>query len=317
MDPVPRAGTAGAATIGRTLGADAPTVRPCPSCDADNSNGPLHAHSWRHWKLRRCANCGFVYVENPPRYGELAADQAWEANRGDRRARMRSEFPLAERFSQARRTVHRRLGRLTRGSDRLNRWIVRWVPPGRVVDVGCGDGDRLAALPTGYTGVGIEISCEIARTAEANLAGCGMRVVNAPAIDGLASLDEGSATGVLMRSFLEHEIRPRELLAEVARVLRHGGAAVVKVPNHASLNRRVMGPRWCGYRFPGHVNHFTPRALARMVEDAGLTVARFGPLDRFPLSDSMWLAARRDQNRSTVRAPTRRTRALTTEEHDR
>ena len=266
-------------------------VRSCPACGTDNSAGPALAYSWRHWKLRQCTGCRFVYLENPPDYLAQGVEHAWETNRGDRRKRLRDEHPVAERLSQARRTVRKRLARWTTPSDKLNKWISAWIPPGPVVDVGCGDGDRLAALPPGYAAVGIEISREIARHAAANLAGRGAVLVNAPAIEGLADMDPGSASGIVMRSFLEHELRPRELLAQVARVLADDGAAIIKVPNFASANRRVMGPRWCGFRFPGHVNYFTPRTLAAMVVQAGLAVARFRLLDRFPLSDNMWMVA--------------------------
>lgn len=271
----------------------APSIRPCPGCGADNSARPPLPYSWQHWRLQRCAKCRFVYLENPSGYAALDTAHAWERNRGDRRERMRDEHPVAERLSQARRNVRRRLAGRTRPRDKLNRWIKACIPPGRVVDVGCGDGDRIAALPPGYSGIGIEISRAIARTAAANLAGRDAEVVNAPAIEGLADVGTGTASGVLMRSFLEHELRPRELLAEVSRVLAADGAAIVKVPNYGSVNRVAMGPRWCGFRFPGHVNYFTSGTLRGMVEDARLAVVRFGPLDRFPLSDNMWMVAAR------------------------
>ena len=279
----------------------APTARPCPDCGADGPVDPLARYSWRHWQLVRCTGCGFVFLRNPPGYAALDTTHAWERNRGDRRERMRDEHPLAARLSQAHRRIRRRLANRIAPRNKLNRWIAAWVPPGRVVDVGCGDGDRIAALPPGYSGVGIEISRAIARAAAANLAGRNAEVVNAPAVDGLAAMPDASATGVVMRSFLEHELRPRELLGEVARVLTVDGAAIVKVPNYGSANRLVMGPRWCGFRFPGHANYFTPRTLRRMVEDAGLVVVRFRPADRFPLSDNMWMvAARRSFAGSTV-----------------
>ena len=268
-----------------------PPGRPCPACDAHGPAEPLSCYSWRNWQLARCTGCGFVFLRNPPNYAALDTAHAWERNRGDRRERMRDEHPLAERLSQTRRSVRHHLRQWTTPRDKLNRLIAAWIPPGRVVDVGCGDGDRIAALPPGYSGVGIEISRAIARTASASLAGGDAEVVNAPAVDGLAAMAAGSASGVVMRSFLEHELRPRALLAEAARVLAADGAAIVKVPNYGSLNRVVMGPRWCGFRFPGHVNYFTPRTLRRMVEDAGLVVARFNPVDRFPTSDNMWLVA--------------------------
>lgn len=128
--------------------------------------------------------------------------------------------------------------------------------------------------------------------------------MNAPAIEGLATLEAGSVSGVVMRSFLEHEHRPRELLDEVARVLECDGAAIIKVPNFGSVNRAVMGARWCGFRFPGHANYFTPGGLRSMVEQAALSVVRFRLIDRFPFSDNMWmLAARRSFAGSTVPRP--------------
>jgi len=85
-----------------------------------------------------------------------------------------------------------------------------------------------------------------------------------------------------------------KLLAQASRVLQPGGVTIIKVPNFASINRRVMGSRWCGFRFPGHVNHFTPESLRAMVEDAGFKVVSFNALDRFFLSDNMWMVARKD-----------------------
>ncbi len=111
------------------------------------------------------------------------------------------------------------------------------------------------------------------------------------AIDGLAAIDEGTVSGIIMRSFLEHEAQPADLLARALRALRPGGAAIIKVPNYASVNRRVLGQRWCGFRFPGHVNYFTPATLRDMVEAAGFRVVRFGLFDRFYLSDNMWMVA--------------------------
>ncbi len=58
------------------------------------------------------------------------------------------------------------------------------------------------------------------------------------------------------------------------------GVAVLKVPNYGSLNRRLMGKSWCGFRFPGHVNYFRKRDIARMAINAGLSA-------RFPLRLSL------------------------------
>jgi SAM-dependent methyltransferase len=265
--------------------------RDCPSCGRDNSDEPALEYSWQQWLLRRCTGCGFVYLENPPDYADFKVVFAWERNHGDRKDRMRKEYPLNYALSRGWRKFYRWA---VRKPDKLAKRISRWVPPGRLIDIGCGNADRLVGLPPEYEVFGVEISEALAREGEALLAPRGGRVINLPAIEGLASVEAGTVSGVLMRSFLEHEHQPVALLTHAARVLKPGGVAIIKVPNFASVNRRVMGSRWCGFRFPGHVNHFTPASLSTMVADAGLTPVGFDFFDRFPLSDNMWMVVRKD-----------------------
>ncbi len=265
--------------------------RNCPNCETDNSDRTALRYSWQEWQLRECGACGFVYLENPPDYADFKVAFAWEKNHGDRKVRMRKEYPLAYGISKAWRKFYRWA---VRKPDKLTNRIKRWVPPGLVVDVGCGNADRLLSLPAQYETSGIEISKALAEEAGALLATRGGSITNLPAVEGLATYETETASGVLMRSFLEHEHKPVELLSHAARVLKPGGVAIIKVPNISSINRRVMGSRWCGFRFPGHVNYFTPKSLRAMVADAGLAIVGFGFFDRFPFSDNMWMVARKD-----------------------
>ena len=73
--------------------------------------------------------------------------------------------------------------------------------------------------------------------------------------------------------------------------MRDGARLIVKVPNFASWNRRLRGDAWCGFRFPDHVNYFTPETLTLLLRETGFRVARFGVFDRLPTSDTMWLVA--------------------------
>ena len=96
-----------------------------------------------------------------------------------------------------------------------------------------------------------------------------------------------------MHAYLEHENQPLPVLEQAARVLKPGCSIVIKVPNFACLNRLVLRHRWPGFRFPDHVNYFTPRTLLKMLGSAGLEVARCTWLDRLPTSDNLWLVARK------------------------
>lgn len=265
--------------------------RMCPACGEDNSGGPRSAYSWRGWVLRQCGRCRFVFLENAPDYEGLAADFPWETNHGDRRRRMEAEHPVVARISKTWRVVRRVL---PKGPDKVGRRLARWFPDGPVVDVGCGDGSVLARLPDRFAPLGIEISAELTRRARERLSDRNVTILNMSALEGLGSLPGGSLAGVVMLSLLEHERRPAELLDAATRAIAPGGAMLIKVPNYGCLNRRVLGRRWCGFHFPGHVNHFTPRTLRRMVEAAGFNIVEFRWSDRFWLSDTMWMVARLD-----------------------
>lgn len=81
-------------------------------------------------------------------------------------------------------------------------------------------------------------------------------------------------------------MEPPPVLRELHRTLVPGGAAIVKGPNFGSLNRMVMGNRWCGFRYPDHLNYFTPRTLRAAAEACGFR-ARFGLTFRLPTSDKL------------------------------
>ncbi|ESR25429.1 Methyltransferase type 11 [Lutibaculum baratangense AMV1] len=196
------------------------------------------------------------------------------------------------------RPVGRRLSLATRWRTKLvprreiEQLAAGLVPPGPILDIGCGSGMRGRRLPPGYVPYGIEVSAASSAVADREFGARGGACIHAPATEGLARFENGFFRGAILRSYLEHETQPREVLRELMRTLRPGGVAVVKVPNFASLNRRLAGRSWCGFRFPDHVNYFTPSALRTMAERAGFEVGwrRFG---RLPTSDNMWAYLRR------------------------
>ena len=115
----------------------------------------------------------------------------------------------------------------------------------------------------------------------------GGQCIQAPAIDGLASFPRGFFHGALLIGYIEHEFYPLEALTRLRAAITDDAAVVIKTPNYASLNRRVMGRRWSGFRFPDHVNYFTPATLRAIADRAGFTT-HYGLTDCNPVSDSLW-----------------------------
>ncbi|MEQ8387963.1 MAG: class I SAM-dependent methyltransferase [Alphaproteobacteria bacterium] len=263
--------------------------RPCPGCGRDNTDHPALAISRAPWQVKRCSGCGFVYLENAPHYESFVADFAWERTIGDEARRRTAHQPAQQRLSKATRF---RMGLFPR--KKIPDLLDRFAAPGPVLDLGCADAFHLTTLPDGFEPWGIEISADLARRGNENLRSRGGRVVQAPALEGLKRLDGDKFSAVIQRSYLEHELRPREVLAETRRVLKPNGVLILKLPNFASLNAKLMGGRWCGIRLPDHVNYFTPGHLRDFVSAAGLTIEKFDPLSfRQPTSDNMWMIARK------------------------
>lgn len=267
-----------------------PELRVCPICNRSNRALAPHACSLAPWNLKACAGCGFVYLENPPHYDALSEDFAWEQTFELERKRRKAAEPVVFHVSRItsyfRRSVFKR--------DKLRRLIRQKFAPGNFLDVGCGHGPVFEGWNGRFVPYGIEASKHLAGTADASARAQGGHVIHANAMAGLERFPDAFFQGAILHSFLEHEVNPRGLVRALHRVMAAGGQVVIKVPNYACLNRRFRNRRWCGFRFPDHVNYFTPSSLRQLVEGSGFVVQRFTFRDRFPFSDNMWMVARKD-----------------------
>jgi len=258
-------------------------ARACPLCGGEDA-AARPGYGEGIWRLVECRGCGFAYLDRAPDYEALFSAMAWEKTweaEGERRAVLR---PASYRISKLTRARMRLLPR-----KKMTDLVARHARPGNVVDLGCGTGSQFNDLADAFVPFGVEISSEAAEVADGRFAARGGRAVNAPSLDGLKTFPDAFFTAAVLRSYLEHELQPRAVLTELHRTLAPGGVALVKVPNYASLNRRVTARKWCGFRYPDHLNYFTPASLARMAVECGYE-ARFGLTDRLPTSDNMYAA---------------------------
>ena len=256
--------------------------RACPVCGTGSASARPTAYGTPSWPVLACGGCGFTYIADAPDYAAMSETLAWERSTKLEEKRRKKARPFSWRLSKATRF---RLWLFPR--KRAETMIARVAAPGNVIDLGCGDGAHLLALPAGYVPHGVEISAELARRAQETLAARGGTVIHAASIEGLRQFPKGHFSAALLRSYLEHEADPAGVMNALRHALKPGGAAVVKVPNFGSLNRRVMGANWCGFRYPDHLNYFTPASLRRLADACGFD-CRFGLLDALPTDDNMW-----------------------------
>ena len=263
--------------------------RLCPACKRDNRHRENSKYSRDPWRIKQCFDCGFVFLENTPAYEALVSEFAWESTSHAEKMERRRREPVKQFLSDCSKHLRRRL--LKR--DKLRRLIGRHIPPGNVLEVGCAAGAILSALPAHHVPYGVEISEYLAKKGNRALARRGGHILHADALSGVGRFEADFFTGIIMSAFLEHEADPGGLLRACLRVLEPGGRIIIKVPNYGCVNRWLRGPRWCGFRYPDHVNYFTPASLRRLCEDAGYAVHQFTYVDRHPLSDNMWMVIRK------------------------
>jgi SAM-dependent methyltransferase len=142
-------------------------------------------------------------------------------------------------------------------------------PPGRLLDVGAGRGRFVAAARrAGYESGGIEPVAERAAAAPAYGA-----IVKVAGIED-AGVEPGAVDAISLWHVLEHVEDPGAALRTITGWLRPGGAIVIGVPNVASLQARLGGPRWFHLDVPRHRTHFTPAGLDALARAAGLEPLR-------------------------------------------
>ncbi len=208
-------------------------------------------------RYARCGRCGARRVVTLPSPGQT---------RHEYQVRYTRRFPPG-RIEPARREM---LAAIAARAGRL-------MPPGRLLDVGCGGGYFMAAARAeGWRPIGTDLSHEACVAAAGTVA--------APAVGADADalpFRTGTLDAVALVNVLDHTTRPRAVVDEAARVLRPGGLLIVRVPNgafHPAWARLLgsLGPlaRWRGWdAYPIlHLFAFGPTALRRLVERAGFEV---------------------------------------------
>ena len=162
----------------------------------------------------------------------------------------------------------------------LFRSLLRQLRPwygGRLVDVGCGEGQFLRRASRRFEAHGVDISVEgveLARSAT------GLDTIQVASAVELPFPDEFTSV-VTCLDVLEHLEHPEVALREFARVLRPGGALVISTPNPASLGHRIKGKQSHIYRDRTHISVQPAAAWRDSLRTSGFEVVHDG-------TDTLW-----------------------------
>ena len=198
-----------------------------------------------------CGECGFVFAHPQPSEAELAAiyDDAYYRPFG---------------YDEKDHSGYRRLRRAW--FDRVLTVAESYLTPGKLLDVGSGLGDLLAAARArGWEACGVETNAFAVNEAE--------RAVPGATFHGCLA-DFHAADGfdlVTCCDTLEHVRDPVGELRRIRAALRPNGWLLIATVNIGGWQARLSGRRWIHF-LREHLWYFDRRSLLRLVEGAGFEV---------------------------------------------
>ena len=137
--------------------------------------------------------------------------------------------------------------------------------PGKLLEIGCGDGRRLVALrKLGWRTLGNEIDPASADIARRNF---NLEVKSEP-LEKLG-LAEETFDVIIMNHVIEHLCNPEEFLDVCRKLLKTGGRLVVVTPNVNSIGHKLFGRHWLGLDPPRHLHLFPSMALLDLAQKSG------------------------------------------------
>lgn len=251
-----------------------------------------------------CPSCGFIWLSprpSPEDMGRFYLDYYTHAGKKNEPPAQPSERPFGRLRDLVRdsivcgyygyRHIHSRhwlccLGRYMGGFDFLRERAVNenqafpfYVEGGFLIDVGCGNGEKLFRLKQlGWEVLGIETDSCAAEQARGRM----IRVESRPLEK--AGLPDNCADVIIMNHVVEHLYDPVSTLRECRRLLKNGGRLVIFVPNALSLGHEKFGRSWLALDPPRHLSVFSPATIKSLLSAAGFSGARVRTSSRWGTS---------------------------------
>jgi SAM-dependent methyltransferase len=234
-----------------------PDARPCPGCGSQSTAWAFEVAGFPHV---RCQGCATVFVSPLPSSEVVQATYLDPEYHGDVSAsedRMRAEARARARVMQA------------RGC-------------GRVLEIGCGAGFFVEALlELGIAAEGVDPGPQAQRAAAR-----GLTIHPIWLEDHVPS---APYDGVAMFEVIEHLPEPVHALRWCRRWMKPGGTLALSTPSASGLPARVLGRRFPMLCPPNHLEVFSRRGVAALLQRSGFRAFRwdsFSNLDRAALQRS-------------------------------
>lgn len=190
------------------------------------------------WSYLRCEQCGSVHLSPLPKKEEVASLYPPIYN-------FRTDFGSKSLFKRMFAAIEKRsfYRLLSRGEvKRVKRFT--GITSGKLLDVGCGTGDRLTRFATaGFNVRGLEIQSDLVDYIRQNLA----LEADSGTLDTVAYPSD-SFDIVTIHWVIEHLLDVKSVLQKIFTALKPNGWIVAEVPLSDSFQSKCLGRFWSQYR---------------------------------------------------------------------
>jgi SAM-dependent methyltransferase len=213
-------------------------VRTDPVCPLCHREAPVQ-YRFERYQVAFCSACDLAFNVYPPGHSlmHLFADQYVDSI---------TAGSLLQKY-----VARRRFGTISE------------LPPGTLLEVGCGVGYFLRAASARFRVVGLDNSTSVLEKAR--------QLAPAAATLCTENLPEQRFDLICGFHVFEHLTDPVAFAEAVRERLTSGGHFYIRIPNRSSALARIQGER---FYLEGHCSHFSPRSLRKALELAGFSQIR-------------------------------------------
>lgn len=224
----------------------------------------------KRYDYDRCTTCGLIYLNPVPMDEEISTfyPETYSIYAEPRQPYFSERALRTLKYKMGYRHIRvKNHGRLL---DSLRPYrnvpnVIPYVPDGRVLDIGCGNGEYLLRLKSiGWQCQGVEFNAKAVEICRNN----GLDVFHGDLAT--AAFESNTFDFVTAHHLLEHIPNPHDLLAEIARITRPGGHVLIRTPNSNSLGRSLFGKHWFANEIPRHLMLYNKDNLKQLATEHGL-----------------------------------------------
>lgn len=270
------------------------TTTPRPRCLFCNKNGArLYSDLQDHlfgvsglWNIDKCASCELLWLNPYPTNESLEKlYSTYYTHEGSTNEFLLTstfkDFPRNKKIKYAILATHFKYDIAVPMSYRCIGFLAGIVPglrkkvslgiggfspqkSGRLLDVGCGNGDYLLEMKyLGWDVSGIEIDTKAATIAQK----FGLNVMASELKSGL--YPENYFSAIYMNNVIEHLSSPKEIMAICYKILKPGGLLTINTCSNTSLAHVFYKQDYRGLEIPRHFFIYSPKSLKILGENCG------------------------------------------------